>query len=199
MFSCSCFAHQPDISTSVFSKTKEGKHILQITSALTAFEGEIDFIYAKNAYKTPEEFKTVVSKYFEKNVVLIVNGNDTLKLSKPLVLLGHETKLVVEIVNMPNTVKSIYYKNQMFKDMPHNQMAVIMLTDDFPKEQYVLNNANNQSINLQLNQGVWENIVIDNQNPLIEKKYIIYLLLFVVLIVITIYFWRRKSSSKFSS
>ena len=114
-------------------------------------------------------------------------------------LLGHETKLVVEIVNMPNTVKSIYYKNQMFKDMPHNQMAVIMLTDDFPKEQYVLNNANNQSINLQLNQGVWENIVIDNQNPLIEKKYIIYLLLFVVLIVITIYFWRRKSSSKFSS
>ena len=45
--SFSSHAHLPDLSTAVLSKTDTGKFILQITSSLLAFEGEIDYLYSK--------------------------------------------------------------------------------------------------------------------------------------------------------
>ena len=87
-------AHQSDLSTVVISKTGEGKYVLQITSALTAFEGEVVYRYGKNAYKTPAEFNALVVQHFRKNFSLIVNESDTLRFLDPAVLLGHETKLL---------------------------------------------------------------------------------------------------------
>lgn len=48
-------AHQPDLSNIMIFE-QNGKNLLMIRSALTAFEGEVDFHYKKGAYKTPEAF-----------------------------------------------------------------------------------------------------------------------------------------------
>jgi len=116
LMSINLYAHQPDISTSVLSKTAEGQYILQVTSALTAFDGQVDYIYSKGAYNTPDEFKELVIDHFRANVSFIVNQKDTLEFANPIVILGHETKLIVEVKNVPKKIKSVSFKNTMFKD-----------------------------------------------------------------------------------
>lgn len=196
-------AHQPDISTSLLSTTVDGKHILQVTSSLTAFEGEIDYLYSKDAYKTPEEFRELVIKHFEKNVLFIVNHTDTLKFANPIVILGHETKFVVEVLNIPKEINSFYFSNGMFKDMPQNKMAVMLFSEGFPKEQLLLENNNAQSVQLVLNNGLWENVAVprgsDDTNSPFKLVYIFSILLFIgILIAVLFYLYKkRKKSSHF--
>jgi hypothetical protein len=187
------YAHQPDLSTAVLSKTDDGKYILQITSSLSAFEGEIDYLYSKNAYKTVDAFKRLVVDHFNKNVFLIVNEKDTLKFSDPLVLLGHESKIVVEVLNVPKNINAIYIKNTLFKDMPHNQMAVIMLVDGFPKEQYILENENKQTIQLKLKEGSW----VTNESNEIKMKNILYISLFLMLALIPLIYVKYRDRKNF--
>ena len=154
--SISIFAHQSDLSTVMISKDEKGKCFLQIYSSLTAFEGEIDYKYSKNAYKTPEEFRALAIEHFKKNVLFICNEKNTLKFGKPIVLLGHETKLVVEIFGFPENIKSMYFKNTMFMDIPNNQSSLIILKKGLPKQRFILNNENKQQIDLVLEDGKWE-------------------------------------------
>ena len=182
------YAHQPDVSTAVLSKTDDGKYILQITSSLSAFEGEIDYLYSKGAYKTPEDFIKLVVDHFNKNVFFIVNEKDTLKFGKPLVLLGHESKLVVEILNFPKNTNSFYFRNTMFKDMPHNQMAVIMLVEGFPKEQYILTNENEQTIQLELKEGAW----VTNDSDELKMKNVLYISFFLILAMLPLVYIRYR-------
>mgnify|MGYP003451422948 CR=1 FL=1 len=195
--SVSIYAHQPDLSYSLLSKTENGKYVLQISSSLSAFEEEIIYNYSKDAYKTPKEFKELVKKYFDKNVFLIVNEKDTLKFSNPLVLLGHETKFVVEVENIPDNIKSVYYKNTMFKDMHNNQMSVIMLVDGFPNKEYVLKNGNNQTILLEFENNQWKNRDLQSLsdkviNTLKEKKMILIGSLVLLLLFISWIYFRKK-------
>ena len=182
------YAHQPDVSTAVLSKTDDGKYILQITSSLSAFEGEIDYLYSKGAYKTPEDFIKLVVDHFNKNVFFIVNEKDTLKFGKPLVLLGHESKLVVEILNFPKNTNSFYFRNTMFKDMPHNQMAVMMLIEGFPKEQYILANENEQTIQLELKEGAW----VTNDSDELKMKNVLYISFFLILVMLPLVYIRYR-------
>jgi len=152
------FAHQSDLSTVLISQDKNGKCFLQIYSSLTAFEGEIDYKYSKNAYKSPEEFRALVIEHFKKNVLLIYNEKDTLKFGKPIVLLGHETKLVVEVFGFPENSRSMYFKNTMFMNTPHNQSSLMIAKKGLPNQMYVLNNDNKQQIQLVLENGKWESI-----------------------------------------
>ena len=48
-------AHEPDLSNLMIYE-QNGKCLLVIKSSLTAFEGEIDYLFGKNAYKSPEAF-----------------------------------------------------------------------------------------------------------------------------------------------
>ena len=157
LFNCiSIFAHQQDLSTVLISQDEKGRCFLQISSSLTAFEGEIDYKYSKNAYKTPEEFRALVIDHFKKNVLFICNEKDTLKFGKPIVLLGHETKLVVEVFGFPENSRSMYFKNTMFRNTPHNQSSLMIVKKGLPNQLYVLNDENKQQINLVLENGKWE-------------------------------------------
>jgi hypothetical protein len=199
LMSIKSYAHQPELSSSVLSTTKTGTHILQIASSLNAFEEEINYTYAKDAYKTPDEFKNLVSKHFKNNVLFIVNATDTLEFGKAKVILGHETKLIVEVLNIPPNIKSFFYKNTMFRDMPHNKMKVILLTEGLPKEEFILKNKNNQTIQVELKNQKWNRIETNNTkqsmtddtsssfNLWISSKQNLYTLLIVPFILITIY------------
>ena len=152
----SIFAHQQDLSTVMIYQDEKGKCFLQIYSSLTAFEGEIDYKYSKNAYKTPEEFRALVIDHFKKNVLFICNEKDTIKFGKPLVLLGHETKLLVELLGFPENSRSMYFKNAFFMDTPNNQSSLIILKKGLPNQLYVLNDENKQQIDLVLENGKWQ-------------------------------------------
>lgn len=156
--SLSASAHQPDLSTLMIHKDPSGRYILQIYTALTAFQQEVEYIYSKDSYKTPEEFKDLVIKHFEKNVSITFNEASPCQFSPPLVILGHETKLVTEVLNVPEHIESIYLKNTMFKDMPNNQNEVVLAGNGFPTKQYILNNDNKQTIELVLENDKWVSV-----------------------------------------
>lgn len=155
------FAHQPDLSTMMLYQDEQGRSYLQIYGALTAFEGEIDYIYSEKSYKTPEQFKQLVLKHFKKNVFFIINSNDTLRLERPQVILGHETKVVCEVFGFPKKINELMIKNTMFIDIPNNQSLVILLHKGLPVQQFKLNNSNQQQVNLKLTNGNWELVNLD--------------------------------------
>ena len=154
--SISIQAHQSDLSTVLIYQNEKGKCYLQIYSSLTAFKEEVEYKYGKNAYKTPEEFRALVTDHFKKNLLFICNDQDILKFGKPLVLLGHETKLVVEVFGFPKNISSIYFKNGMFMDTPHNQSSLMIVKKGLPNQLYVLNDENKQQIDLVFENGKWQ-------------------------------------------
>jgi hypothetical protein len=131
---------------------------LQIYGALTAFEGEIDYLYSEKSYKTPEQFKQLVINHFKKNVYIILNSKDTLRFDQPQVILGHETKVVCEVFGFPKNINELLIKNTLFMDIPNNQSTVIVLQKGLPNEQFTLNNNNKQQIHLKLIDGNWQQV-----------------------------------------
>ena len=147
-------AHSPDLSSFMIYE-QNGKFLLLIKSSLTAFEGEIDYHYGKNAYKTPEEFIQLVVEHFRKNSLLIIN-NDTIGFQNLQVQIGHETTLFAELAIEPENFKSFFIRNTMFNDMPNNQTELILTTKGLPQKQYILYNGNDHQIALRVEDGKWE-------------------------------------------
>ena len=147
------FAHNPDIA-SLMIYEQNGKSILLIKSSLTAFEGEVEYMYGKDSYKTPEAFNQLVIQHFQKNCFMVANG-DTIKFSNIQVQLGHETNLFAELENVPNTINSFYVTNTMFKDMPNNKCELIVTLDGLPQQQFILDKSNQQEVNLKVEDNVW--------------------------------------------
>jgi hypothetical protein len=168
------FAHQSDRSTMMLYQDEKGRSFLQIYGALTAFEGEIDYLYSEKSYKTPEQFKQLVINHFKKNVYIILNSKDTLRLDQPQVILGHETKVVCEVFGFPKNINELLIKNTLFMDIPNNQSTVIVLQKGLPNEQFTLNNNNKQQIHLKLIDGNWQQV-----NS--KKMYFSYWLVIIVL------------------
>lgn len=184
-------AHQAEFSSSLISKTDDGKYILQIASAMSAFEGEVNYLYTQQAYKTAEEFKKLVIDLFLKNVTLTVNGDQVLKFKDPIVLLGHETKVIVEIIGIPKQINELSFTNTMFKDMTHNKMGLMMLVKDFPSEQYILENENQQSIHLELQDQKW--VSVGNS---IKTMTVLYALSITAVLAILLVYFALKDRKK---
>jgi hypothetical protein len=158
-------AHQSELSNIMIFE-QNGKKLLMIKSALTAFEGEVDFHYTKAAYKTPEAFTQLVINRFYNTCCVIIN-DDTIRLINPQVILGHETTVVAELTNMPPTINAFYIKNTFFEDMPSNQCALILTINDLPQKQFILNKTNNQEALLSVKNG---QLIIENPSRSFFKK-----------------------------
>ena len=187
------FAHSPDLSSMMIYE-QNGKYFLAIKSSLTAFEGEIDYHYNKNAYKTPEEFQQLVSQHFQKNCLLIIN-NDTIKFINPTVVLGHETTVFAELLNVPDKFNSLYVRNTVFKDMPNNMCELILTLKGLPQKQYILTNENKQEVKLRVENDNWE-VEETNASFFKSSNLLLWSLLFLsVLVVVAIAVWRKKNIS----
>jgi hypothetical protein len=188
-------AHQPDLSNVVISKTANGQVILQINSSLTAFQQEVNFVNGEGFYKSPEEFRNLVIKHFNNSFSIIINKKNTLQFKNPKVFLGHETKLVVEIIGLPETINSIQLKNTLFKDIYHSQSIVIFLLEQFPTQKFSLDVDNKYQINVVLKDGNWKNTL--EQSSDFDFKCIGALaLLFVLASLFVIIIKRQKSKIK---
>ena len=187
------FAHSPDLSSMMIYE-QNGKYFLAIKSSLIAFEGEIDYHFNKNAYKTPEEFQQLVSQHFQKNCLLFIN-NDTIKFIHPTVVLGHETTVFAELLNVPDKFNSIYVRNTVFKDMPNNMCELILTLKGLPQKQYILTNENKQEVKLRVENDNWE-VEETNASFFKSSNLLLWSLLFLsVLVVVAIAVWRKKNIS----
>ena len=187
------FAHNPDLSNIIISKTDSGQIILQINSSLTAFQQEVIYLNGEGAYQSPEDFQNLVLNHFNATFSIIVNERDTLQFKNPKVFLGHETKLVAEIIGLPETVTTIHLKNELFKDVHNNQSVVIFLLDDFPKEKYTLNKTNTHQIAIELKDGKWNELEIENTDSYF--KYLEYAAIPAIVLLLFYVVRKRKNIS----
>ncbi|WP_299781517.1 hypothetical protein [uncultured Formosa sp.] len=192
LFSNLVCAHNPDLSNIIISKTETGQIVIQINSSLTAFQQEVNYINGQGAYKSPEEFQDLVLNHFKNSFSIIINKKDTLQFKNPKVFLGHETKLVAEIIGLPETVNAIHLQNKLFKDIYNNQSVAIFLLDEFPKDKYTLDRDNNQEINIELVNGKWQKRIVKETNP--NLKYGLYLTS-ILLAAVLLYFVKKKRKS----
>ena len=136
--------------------------MFQIRASLTAFQYEVRTHFAETPYKTPEEFKDFVIEHVKNNVTIYFNETDSVTLRNPYVKLGHETNVVFEVVGVPKNIESVFVKNSSFNDIHRNKSALVLLKKGFEKEQFVLNNDNEHSAELIVNEKSFE--LKDNQN-----------------------------------
>ena len=186
------FAHSPDLS-SVMIYEQNGKHFLAIKSSLTAFEGEIDYHFNKNAYKTSEKFQELVTKYFQNKCSLIIN-NDTIKFIKTTVVLGHETTVFAELPNLPKKINALYLKNELFADLPHNQCELIIMIKGYPPKQHIIKKENLYEVTLLIENGRWS--VIETVNPISKTSKLIILGLLSIAAIIVLILVKRKKTVK---
>lgn len=149
IFSNALMAHQPDISSTMLVEQSEGKWVLQIRAALTAFEYTIKYGYPDSTYASPDEFKNLLTAFVEDNIV-IKGHNFSTTLSNPIVKLGHETNVIFEVKGIPSDLKTLKVTNSTFKSINKNQSAFILVKDNFEKDQFILNNHNAHSIEVKL-------------------------------------------------
>lgn len=140
--------HDPVYSTTILIEQGDGSWVLQVYSALTAFEHEVHTNYGKDSYKTPEEFNTLVIQHLIKNLSIKINSKHAVRLEKGYVKLGHETTAVFEVAGIPKKLTNILFSNSSFKDIHDNQNTLIILKKGFKKQHFILNDSNGHSVKL---------------------------------------------------
>ena len=156
LYSFNSYAHQSQQSILIISQAKDEKYILQLNSSLSAFEGEINYLYPKSIYKTPEEFQKLVIGHIQRNFLCIVNEKDTLSIANPMLLLGHDTRFIAELVGIPRKITSICIKNLVFKDIPRNGSVVVLLLKGISEQHFLLHQENQHTLNIKRQANQWK-------------------------------------------
>lgn len=176
-------AHQPNLSSIILAEQEEGKWVLQIRSALTAFEYVVEEHFGLSAYATPEEFQELVVNYMRDHIAIQFNGTHPAILRNGMVKLGHETNVVFELAGLPETIKSLSLENKSFKDIARNQSVLAIYKEGFSRNQFTLDNTNNHSVILRAGQAGFEAVERD------ETWARTYLLLPGILLVVSFFFF----------
>jgi len=145
--------HDPIYSNTILIEQENGSWVLQINSALTAFEHEIHTNYGKDSYKTPEEFNTLVLQHLLKNISININNKNTVSFKNGYVKLGHEASAIFEVVGIPKKITKVLFTNSSFKDVYNNENTLMILKKDFKKQNFILNNSNQHSIELKVSKN----------------------------------------------
>ena len=152
-FSFNKIEHDPLYSNSILIEHEYGSWVLQIYSALTAFEHEVHTNYGKDSYKTPEEFNTLVIQHVLKNLSIKINSKNTVSFKNGYVKLGHEASAVFEVVGIPKKVTKVLFINSSFKDVYNNQNTLMVLKKGFKKQVFLLNDSNQHSVELKVSKN----------------------------------------------
>lgn len=141
-------AHQAEASTTMLVERPGNGWLLQISASLTAFQHEIRTHFSETPYQTPDGFRQLVLQHIKNNLHISFNGGGDISYGNGVVVLGHETKVVFEVLGIPSEINSVLVKNSAFKDIQRNQSAFYLFKDGFGKEQFVLNEANDHTLAL---------------------------------------------------
>ncbi|WP_396634450.1 hypothetical protein [Maribacter sp. R86514] len=142
------YAHNPDVSTTMLVEKENNIWVLQISSSLTAFQQEVRTHFSETPYKTPEEFQQMVLEHIKNNLDISYNNGSKITFGQGIVKLGHETKVIFEVFGIPSNLQSLQVTNTTFKDIGRSQSALFIFKDGFSKDQFILNNDNEHSLEL---------------------------------------------------
>lgn len=142
------FAHQTETSTIILAEKQNDVWVLQINASLTAFQQEIRQAYASTPYKTPEEFREMVLNHIAQNLNLSFNEKENYAFTDGKVQLGHETKVLFTLTNVPSNLETIELTNGIFKNIHNSKSALLIFKEEFKKTKFVLNKNNDYSISL---------------------------------------------------
>ncbi|MEP2279942.1 hypothetical protein [Maribacter sp.] len=171
------FAHSPDASTIVLAEQKNSTWVLQINASLTAFQQEVRTHFADTPYKTPEEFQEMVLAHIKNNLLISFNNGEQITLGKGIVKLGHETKVIFEIKDIPASIESAVISNKVFTDISRNQSVLMVFKEGFVKDHFNLNQANDHTIALLVKDNKFVETAQQNAN-ISPSLIIIFLLAF---------------------
>ena len=143
----SAFAHSPTNSTTVLVEGKDGKWMLQIRAALTAYETEVHTRFSVDSYKTQDEFKEKVIEFLKGNIAIVCNGNILVEIKNPIVKLGHETIVLFEF-ELPDDFKNLSVQNAGFSNIYMSKNTMLIVREGFGKKNFILEKANNFKIEL---------------------------------------------------
>lgn len=143
------YAHQPDLSSTMLVEQDDNEWILQVRSALTAFQYEIKDHFGDSAYATPEEFQGLVIEHIRENILIKFNDVNV-SLDSGMVRLGHETNVVFKVSGTPKDIETLSVQNSSFSHVSRNQSALIVLKKGFEKDQFVLNVKNQHTVKLKV-------------------------------------------------
>ena len=191
-------AHQPDISATMILEQSKNNWIVQVNAPLTAFQYEIKTVLGKT-YATPEEFQKLLIEYLKVNLVIYFNNKDTVTIRQAYVKLGHETSVVFEISGVPESIKNVYVQNAAFKDINRNQNILIIAKEGFSKEQFILNNENQHTATLVVDNGVFKLITEEVTSSSYFNRYGLAILLIGILAVVTIVLVRLNKKYRLST
>jgi hypothetical protein len=191
-------AHQPDISTTMILEQSKNNWVVQVNAPLTAFQHEIKAVLGKT-YATPEEFQKLLIEYLKANLVIYFNNQDTVTIQQAYVKLGHETSVVFEISGIPESIKNVYVQNAAFKDINKNQNILVIAKEGFAKTQYILNNSNQHTATLVVDNGVFKLIMEDVTSSSYFNRYGLAILLIGILAVVTIVLVRLNKKDRLNT
>ncbi|MGY8913849.1 MAG: DUF6702 family protein [Flavobacteriales bacterium] len=143
-------AHQADVSTTMLVERENNTWVLQISASLTAFQHEVRTHFSETPYKSTEEFQKMVLEHIKNNLQISFNNGTPISFGNGIVKLGHETKVVFEVFDIPSDINSVLVKNSAFKDIHKNQSALMLFKKGFSKKHFVLNNSNNHTLVLEV-------------------------------------------------
>lgn len=148
-------AHDPNTATLVVSQATSGKYFIQLDSALTGVEAQINETYSRDAYQTAEQFEDLAREHFINSFTFSIN-DQPIALANAKVQLGHGTQFIAEAQNIPETITSIELTDTFFKDLYGNKMTVVFTSKQLPKTNYVLNSKNDHHLSLDFIDGQWQ-------------------------------------------
>ncbi|MEP2238791.1 MAG: hypothetical protein ABJI22_10565, partial [Maribacter sp.] len=138
---------------------------------------EVRTHFADTPYKTPEEFQEMVLAHIKNNLLISFNNGEQITLGKGIVKLGHETKVIFEIKDIPASIKSAVITNKVFDDINRNQSVLMVFKEGFVKDHFNLNQANDHTITLLVKDNKFVETAQQNAN-ISPSLIIIFLLAF---------------------
>lgn len=148
-------AHQKNISSTMLVEVEEGKWILQVRAALTAFEHEVKYTFPDEKFESVEEFKAQVLQLMQDNVQLSF-GDKLYALKDGKVSLAHESSVTYPINIEGLDMSNIHIVQTAFDDIRSNKSAFIIRKSDAKPQQFILNKANLHTAKIAMVNGAYE-------------------------------------------
>ncbi|GAA0877198.1 hypothetical protein GCM10009119_01660 [Algoriphagus jejuensis] len=142
-------AHDPDISSLLMIEQDSGEWILQVNASLTAFEYVVTAAYGEGSFQSAEEFNQLLLDFLRDKILLRTNGQQ-INLKTGLVSLGHATTVAFELPDFSGNIETVEVENESFEDIRRSQVLFGMIKDGMDKSQFILNEANDFRLSLQV-------------------------------------------------
>lgn len=153
-------AHSLDVSSTMLVEESKDQWVLQIRTALTAFEYVVENQFGTSSYKTAEEFQDLVIQHVRNHVSIKTNNGIRATLENGVAKLGHETSVTFEVSGIADALELLEITNTSFKDIARNQSALIVLKKGFAKDQFTLDDANGHSAKLNVTDAKFELVAV---------------------------------------